>query len=1070
MAMIQVKTPSGFIEAQIAGDVPTEEESKNIMDFVKNSTELSTPAKETDAEMDPFNMDPKAASDYYRTRRQLGKATSKLPENAEQGVDYTSGVDNVEGFSRFGYGRMETDKERENYLTDKIGKDGFRQDSMGRFVITKKGRATLGMGEGPEVSVDEAGLSWGDVKDFLGSVGVPLATGLTAGILTGGIGFVPAAGAAFVAGFAGKALDEGVEYAQGLQDQSFSDVMRDSALEGVFGVVGEGVGRAISKAAGRLIKGPGGEANEVARADMRRMIEEGFRPTVGGAMGEDFRPVLNRLQAIYEGIFPNKAAAEKNLSLIVKEMQALRTIPAGSVDDLVSSVSRDIEAMYATSTQKLANAQKGLDDTTNDEMAKVLSGLKKDGAVPKNLVEMLAARKRMFDESMDTLYTEANEKLSGQAIINTSGIKSSLRFLTMNTAADIESSKFARMVEELPEFATVLDVTKIRTMLQEATYNPSLVADVNVGALSSLRKSITNALNNTELELKLMANAGPVPIRAGEKIVDPMKFTGTFQEMGEALALLRRTNDIYRKGVRRFDNVVTQKIIRQGRLGQLNEKFIFEQVIEKDNPEALRQLLLAVRGASDVEFGQLGPGAKTQASQLINGKYSLADAKNRINALPEGDTTRRMLQQQVSAMEARTAENATLRRTGAENAENLRQTLAYMTLQKAMLNSTVENATGQKVVNSLMLSAELRSQGKTFNTLFRGEKNELNNMLDVLERGKADLAPDVIADLQARNAPLTAALTALRQQEKESAATAASRFFKDLNSGNPDLVADTVMRSPYNVKEAQKALSPEAMERVKDAAMGKILRDSGVALSENGEVKMTQDFIDAFRSGRLGNRLQGIINQYEDTTINSLFGPGMAKALNGVASDMIKVSNQAMSGKGGLTAANIATSLGMVALITNPLSTLPAAAGYWVMAKALRNPIVLKGLAASRNPNTVRQFMAGKLASDHPMAQAAIIINGLISRTTAATVRGAEEQSVEEARPYVRQAQQQAQQALANPQLQAGMNQGSSAVTQLGQNAKQAMGKGLNALGNANPIVLPNPTDQALAEALASRQ
>jgi hypothetical protein len=107
------------------------------------------------------------------------------------------------------------------------------------------------------------------------------------------------------------------------------------------------------------------------------MIDEGFRPTVGGAMGEDFRPVLNRLQAIYEGIFPNKAAAEKNLSLIVKEMQALRTIPAGSVDDLVSSVSRDIEAMYATSTQKLANAQKGLDDTTNDEMAKVLSGLKK---------------------------------------------------------------------------------------------------------------------------------------------------------------------------------------------------------------------------------------------------------------------------------------------------------------------------------------------------------------------------------------------------------------------------------------------------------------------------------------------------------------------------------------------------------------------------------------------------------------------------------------------------------------------------------------------------------------------
>jgi hypothetical protein len=139
MAMIQVKTPSGFIEAQIAGDVPTEEESKNIMDFVKNSTELSTPAKETDAEMDPFNMDPKAASDYYRTRRQLGEATSKLPENAEQGVDYTSGVDNVEGFSRLVMAEWRPTKNVRIILPIKLVKTVFAKTLWVGLLLPKRG-------------------------------------------------------------------------------------------------------------------------------------------------------------------------------------------------------------------------------------------------------------------------------------------------------------------------------------------------------------------------------------------------------------------------------------------------------------------------------------------------------------------------------------------------------------------------------------------------------------------------------------------------------------------------------------------------------------------------------------------------------------------------------------------------------------------------------------------------------------------------------------------------------------------------------------------------------------------
>ena len=39
--------------------------------------------------------------------------------------------------------------------------------------------------------------------------------------------------------------------------QSAGEIARDVAMEGVFGGLGEGVGRGISKLFGRIIKGPG---------------------------------------------------------------------------------------------------------------------------------------------------------------------------------------------------------------------------------------------------------------------------------------------------------------------------------------------------------------------------------------------------------------------------------------------------------------------------------------------------------------------------------------------------------------------------------------------------------------------------------------------------------------------------------------------------------------------------------------------------------------------------------------------------------------------------------------------
>ena len=101
--------------------------------------------------------------------------------------------------------------------------------------------------------------------------------------MSSGLGFVP--GALMVAGASatGKLVDEAIESAEGLQRQTLPEIGRDAAFEGAFALLGEGEGRGISNLFGRIIKGPGGEANEALRTEAREMLKRGIRPTIAGA-------------------------------------------------------------------------------------------------------------------------------------------------------------------------------------------------------------------------------------------------------------------------------------------------------------------------------------------------------------------------------------------------------------------------------------------------------------------------------------------------------------------------------------------------------------------------------------------------------------------------------------------------------------------------------------------------------------------------------------------------------------------------------------------------------------------
>ena len=1078
MGIIQVETPQGIVKVEIDGDEPTQQELQDI------DAQFFGSNVPTRASVDLATASTEEIRDYARAQRLAGinpETGGQITEDEyvskykEPGVDYRTGLDSVGGFSRFQFGRMDTDEEKSNYLKTVVGDEGFRVDALGRHILTQDGRTKLGLGEGRELAVDEEGFSFNDVKEFAGATALPILAATGTAIAASGVGFIPGTLLVGAAAAGGKILDEGIEAAEGLQMQSPTDIARDAAWEGGFAVLGEGVGRGISKLFGRIIKGPGGAENEALRAQAREVIDQGFRPTIAGATDEAFRPVLNRLQAVYEGVFPNQKAAMQNLEQSLAQMRAFGIADDTAINNLDEIVKRDIDNFYSTSDQKLANAQMRMDDAVKGEIDQIMKNLKDGKTIPKNLDDMIRQRKSVFDEDVDRLYTVVNDKLRNQAIIPTAGIKEELKRLTTDSIADIGATRFASQVKGLGEYATARELSRIRTGLTDASRNPALLNDVNVGALGALKSSVNKAFVDAEITLAQMSKMGlddAITTAGGPTIVRPdgFKMNLSTGEASEALRLLNRTNEFYKDSIGRFDNIVVQDIIKQTRSGQMNMKFIFDKIIQEDNPEALDQLFKAIRGAptgkalgAETGIVDLAEGARILKSRTI-GNRTVEQALKDVADLPADNRTRMMVEKAARDIEAEAAERATIRGTGAEQAEAVRQGLSKMYLQEQVKRSlTIDPATGVEVIDPIKLVANIRQKGTTVDKLLGNDLKGVNDILTVLERGKANLSPGIIQQLQSK--PLGQALKDLQAAEARRAAVDSNVVLRTLQSTtDPEVIAQTVFRNPASIREAQKFLGNRVtnvngrevptMELVRDAAMGRVLKQIGATVDEAGQIRMTDDFVESFKTGRLGNKLQSVLRSYGDETLNTMFGKGAAEGLNAMAETMVRASNASIAGKGGLAAPNIALGLGVASLIMNPLATLPTAAAFKVMSVALRDKRVLRMMMASRQPNTVKEFFSGKYKSNHPIAQG---FQTMWQLTSAATVQGTRmniEQAAEEVRPVTAAAKQQLA-PVANQAL---------------QTARTAMTQAPNvqpgAAGGVSPILLPDPATQALAQQL----
>lgn len=1076
MGQILLNTPQGRVKVNIAGDAPTSEEQAAIIEhFYPDQAPTAAP-----------NIDLATASmeeirEFARQRRAMGVSPTTgqplteeefVQEYKEPGVDYSTGVDDVEGFSRVQFGRMETPEEKAAYLESRVGPEGYRRDALGRFIITGQGRQTLGMGEGKDIAIDEEGLSFGDVKEFFGQSGVPIATGLGAALMTSGVGFVPGALITAAAAGTGKLLDEAVEYAEGYQRQSLSDVGRDAAMEAVFAGLGETVGRGLSALFGRMIKGPGGAQNEALRAEAREMINRGLRPTVAGATSEEFRPVLNRLQAVYEGVFPNQAAAQNNLNILLQELRGVAGVTGKQVDDLGEIVQRDIASFYGSQDDLLAMAQRNLDDAIKNEIDAVIKPLKQGQDVPENLVRDIMTRKSLFDEDLDRLYTRSTDILKGgNNIVPTAGIKRELEELIATSPADIGNTKFARLVTSLPDYATPLEINRLRKALTDASYNPDLVAGVQQGALGALKSAVNDSMIDAELALQRGLNTLQQEFGVGtstsvSRTLNSVLKPGareaedvalSVSQLKDGLSLLRKSNQLYRQGISRFDNVVVQDIIKQAKKGQLNTRFIFDKVIQADNPEALDQLLKAVRGVPNL-ITDIGESRRFLQRQRI-GTQTVEEALETVRGLPANDPTRRFVEQQVAALEADALQRSAFRGTGAQAAEQLRENLAKTYLDRALSRSRVRDPmTGQRVIDPVKLAANLREKGTTVDRLFGKDKTRLDEVIDALETGKSNVAPDVAEQLASR--PLADALDTFKTRLAERKGFDRNAVLRELETGDVGRIADAVLKQPNAVSMAKRALAPETMEAVRDEAMGRIINQIGGVVEEGGQIRLTGNFLEQFISGGLGNKLSNVLKSYGESHIDSLFGKNTYSSLTKLADDMTAASNAAIKGKGGLAAPQIALSLSVVGLLTNPIATLSTGLGFKAMSQLLRNPTVLKAMMASRSKNTAQDFFRGKLVSGDPIGQGFQAALQIAAGLGTQAVRGSTEQTEQETQAAQRMAQQAPQTSSVTQQL------APIAESVLGQVdvLRGDMGAVSQTRQTPSPILVPDPITRATFE------
>ena len=254
------------------------------------------------------------------------------PTQDEQMFDYEKGA---RGGLRAKLSFMETTEEKENFLRNRVGEDGYTKDSKGSLALTEVGQAKEGMEPiGKNLIIDEKGFSLRDISDLAGLA--PETVGSVVGGIIGAPGLITGAAGAAAGAAVGQTVEEGIESLLGLQKQTGAEVAKDvgkeAALAGTIDLITVGTFKAVrgligqaGKGANLAARGLGQQQRQLGQeqAELGLKIMDEEVPGIPSYEAVGLNPAISRASQIARAISGDEQRAVQNVSFALNKKKKL---------------------------------------------------------------------------------------------------------------------------------------------------------------------------------------------------------------------------------------------------------------------------------------------------------------------------------------------------------------------------------------------------------------------------------------------------------------------------------------------------------------------------------------------------------------------------------------------------------------------------------------------------------------------------------------------------------------------------------------------------------------------------
>jgi len=1006
MGTVKYETATGIEEFEIAGDEPTEKETELIESSIFQPEGGGAPDLGT--------------SSFEELRSYYGKDKKKKEKPEEIAPTHDGEVLDA-SFQAF-YAKADNDRGREMRLEQEFGPGTYQRVGAGDYFlvldnISKDKKEQYGLPESGTMRVNKHGFSMYDIAAGYGAYQGPLVATLGAGLITTRLPILGAMAVMGAAGAVGKAYDELVEEArQGLQDQTDREVYGQVALEGLLVGGFEGVFRGLFAGLRRLTKGPGtiddetvarlvenkvdvGVAKALSREQSRvksgAQVRQGAAPTIYEATG---KPIMGRLQAIWDGIFPNDKAAFKNRQYVMGILSKHADGDLGdealkrALQENATDISNLVRNSMVDPNEAIRVANRHTRDVIKNQVDVLTSRFVPGRRQARDFDSMLTQVGRLFRYDSNALYTNADNTLNtfGPELATFDGrlIREALNDiiplasgaprgpLESLTAGQAGKGIFAYMANKTSYTASELN--NLRAALRMKASDPTLIGTGIDRRINDLVRSITDTIEDKAVSLAntaKQAEAGTLQLVPGT--LDAPLTPAKIQVLRDGVEQFIAANKHYSKNMEILNSGSVEMLLRSVKDGHFVDlKSVTEQLVRPGHPEALKRWIDTVtpsRARYDAITKVSADRWANMARFIRNDNIPLNDKVRRTRAflndrgisekhigrLPDAlldmpsdamsqAYAKRILDDYASVLDSFAADS--LAKTPYRQADTLRNMLASDWIQNAMRSSKTGAelnpaafankfyALGNDVQNILLGKTQAAAMRKSFKDYY---------LLGLNANAYKNTLLSDIADPAIRN-KVASVQNVLREAEEQSV-NSVFRAVKNGTIEDADSLILALVKNPKMVDDLQRI--PQAAARfeevggIRDAAMHRIMLDAfpdGITSEAIASGSFGQNMRKTVEKMNANGALARILHTPEKP------GQQVVNELLDVAKQADSVSQLPLKGKGGLAAPSFVAGLTIANWAANPLALIAPVIGTYAMGRIARMPFFLNWMTKPR--------------------------------------------------------------------------------------------------------------------------